>query len=130
MQEYASRTMQIGIPSLARDYQPATVDVAAMPTRIEKWLVGRKIKYRVHGIQWGGLVRGRELEIRFSPGDAFVPVESIQRFAGGGFSIWNHEWAPPRTGKFTIRLRLQSAQKNARRLDSGYYERSVEVTEL
>jgi len=130
MQEYASRTMQIGVPSMARDYQPATVDVAAMPTRIEKWLVGGKIKYRVHGIQWGGSVRGRELEIRFNPGDAFVPVESIQRFTGGGFSIWNHEWAPPRTGKFTIRLRLQSTPKNARRLDSGYYERSVEVTEI
>ena len=97
MQEYASRTMQIGIPSRARDYQPAIVDIAAMPTRIEKWLVGRKIKYRVHGIQWGGSVQGQELEIRFNPADTFVAVESIQPCAGGSFSIWNHEWAPPRT---------------------------------
>jgi len=130
MQEYASRTMQIGVPSMARDYQPATVDVAAMPTRIEKWLVGRKLRYRVHGIQWGGSVQGQELEMRFNPGDGFVRVESIQPFAGGGFSIWNHEWAPPRTGKFTIRLRLHSAQKDTRRLDSGYYDRSVEITEI
>jgi DMSO/TMAO reductase YedYZ molybdopterin-dependent catalytic subunit len=130
MQEYASRTMQIGIPSLARDYRPAMVDTAAMPTRIEKWLVGRKIQYRVHGMQWGGSIQGQELEIRFNSGDAFVPVESIQPFAGGSFSIWNHEWAPPGTGKFTIRLRLSSAQKAARRLDSGYYDRSVEITEI
>jgi hypothetical protein len=130
MQEYASRTMQIGIPSLARDYQPAIVNIAAMASRIEKWLVGRKIKYRVHGIQWGGSVQGQELEIRFNPGDAFVRVESIQPFAGGGFSIWKHEWAPPRTGKFTIRLRVHSAQKDTKRLDSGYYDRSVEITEI
>jgi DMSO/TMAO reductase YedYZ molybdopterin-dependent catalytic subunit len=130
MQEYASRTMQIGIPSLARDYQPAMVDVAAMPTRVEKWLVGGKIKYRVHGIQWGGSVQGQELEIRFNPGDAFVRVESIQPFAGGGFSIWNHEWAPARTGEFTIRLRLHSAEKDARRLASGYYDRSIKITEI
>jgi hypothetical protein len=130
MQEYASRTMQIGIPPLARDYQPAMVNIAAMPSRIEKWLVGRKIKYRVHGIQWGGSVQGQELEMRFNPGDAFVRVESIQPFAGGGFSIWKHEWAPPRTGKFTIRLRMHSAQKDTKRLDSGYYDRSVEITEI
>jgi len=129
MQEYASRTMQIGIPSIASAYHPAIVDIAAMPTRIEKWLVGRKIKYRVHGIQWGGSVQGQGLEMRFNPGDAFVRVESIQPLAGR-FSIWNHEWVPPRTGKFTIRLRLHSAQNDARRLDSGYYDRSVEITEI
>jgi DMSO/TMAO reductase YedYZ molybdopterin-dependent catalytic subunit len=130
MLEYASRTMQIGIPSLARDYQPAMIDIAAMPTRIEKWLVGEKIKYRVHGIQWGGSIQGQALEIRFNPGDTFVRVESIQPFAGGSFSIWNHEWAPLGTGEFTIRLRLHSAQKDARRLDSGYYDRSVRITEI
>jgi DMSO/TMAO reductase YedYZ molybdopterin-dependent catalytic subunit len=130
MQEYASRTMQIGIPSLARDYQPARVDIAAMPTRIEKWLVGREIQYRVHGIQWGGSIPGQELEIRFNPGDTFVRVESIQTLAGGSFSIWNHRWAPPRTGEFTIRLRLYSAKQDARRLDSGYYDRSVKITEI
>jgi DMSO/TMAO reductase YedYZ molybdopterin-dependent catalytic subunit len=130
MQEYANRTMQIGVPSLARDYQPALVDLAAMPTRIEKWLVGGKIQYRVVGIQWGGSVQGQELEMRFNPGEAFVRVASIHPFAEGGFSIWSHQWAPPRTGRFTIRLRLRSAQKDARRLDSGYYDRSVEITEI
>ena len=53
LQEYANRTGQHGAPSLARDYQPALGELAAMPTRIEKWRVGGKICYRILGIQWG-----------------------------------------------------------------------------
>ncbi|MGH9198098.1 MAG: molybdopterin-dependent oxidoreductase, partial [Acidimicrobiia bacterium] len=54
MREFATRTHQDGIPSLARDFKPATVDQAAMAVRIEKWLVDGKIVYRVVGIMWGG----------------------------------------------------------------------------
>ncbi len=54
MQEFAARTHQQGVPKLARDYRPATIDQAAMPIRVEKWLVRGKIKYRVLGILWGG----------------------------------------------------------------------------
>ena len=35
MREYAGRTMQQGVPSLARDYQPAVVEIAAIPTRVD-----------------------------------------------------------------------------------------------
>src|ERR1700730_5119470 len=54
MQEFAARTNQQGVPKLARDYKPATIEQAAMPTRIEKWLVGERIMYRLTGIAWGG----------------------------------------------------------------------------
>ena len=54
MQEFAVRTGQQGVPKLPRDYKPATIDQAAMPTRIEKWLVNDRIDYRVNGILWGG----------------------------------------------------------------------------
>ena len=130
MQEYASRTMQMGIPSLARDYQPAIVDIAAMPTRIEKWLVGGKIKYRVTGIQWGGPAPSQAIEIRFDPIENFVPVENIASSQSTNLCFWSHEWSPSRTGKFTIRLRLNAANINARRLNSGYYDRSVEIAEI
>jgi len=129
MQEYASRTMQVGVPSLARDYQPAIADMAAMPTRIEKWRVGGKIRYRVLGIQWGGLAPSRAVEIRFDPDERFVPVENVSS-SSYSWRFWSHEWSPPRTGKFTIRLRLNAANIVARRLNAGYYDRSVDISEI
>ena len=45
MREYAARTHQHGMPELARNYQPATIDLAAMPVRVEKWRVGGKVQY-------------------------------------------------------------------------------------
>jgi DMSO/TMAO reductase YedYZ molybdopterin-dependent catalytic subunit len=35
MREFAERTHQAGTPELARDFQPATIDLAAMPVRVE-----------------------------------------------------------------------------------------------
>jgi DMSO/TMAO reductase YedYZ molybdopterin-dependent catalytic subunit len=130
MQEYAARTMQMGIPSLARDYRPAIVDIAAMPTRVEKRLVGGKIKYRVAGLQWGGLAPSQAIEIRFDAMEKFAPVENIASSQSSSLSFWSHEWSPSRTGMFTIRLRLNAANSNARRLNSGYYDRSVEIAEI
>lgn len=130
MLEYAGRTMQTGTPSLARDYRPAIVDIAAMPTRIEKWLVGGKIRYRVTGIRWGGWLPSQEMEIRFDSQEAFVPVEIIPSSPGESWCFWSHQWSPPRTGKFTIRLRPKAANISARRLNSGYYDRSVDIAEI
>src|SRR5689334_21137868 len=50
MREYAGRTLQNGVPPLARDYQPATMGAAALPIRIEKWRTGEKFRYHVVGI--------------------------------------------------------------------------------
>lgn len=129
MQEYASRTMQSGVPSLARDYRPAAVEPAAIATRVEKWHIAKKTKYRVMGIQWGGQLSSTGIEIRFNPDDRFVPVDKF-RSAPGPCTFWIREWVPPATGKFTIRLRLNAANNRATRLDSGYYDRSVEITEI
>ncbi len=130
MQEYASRTMQTGVPSLARDFGPAVVDIAAMPTRIEKWLVGGKVRYLVTGIQWGGSAPSHAVEIRFDSGEKSVPVEIIPSSPGRSWCFWSYEWSPPRTGKFTIGLRLKAANIIARRLNAGYYDRSVDIAEI
>jgi DMSO/TMAO reductase YedYZ molybdopterin-dependent catalytic subunit len=130
MREYAGRTMQVGVPSLARDYQAAMVDIAAMPTRIEKWLFDGKIRYDVAGIQWGGLGPSQAMEVRFDPEEKFVPVEIIPSSQSKNWCFWRYPWNPPRTGKFTIRLRLTAAKMAARKLDSGYYDRSVEIAEI
>ena len=75
MQEYASRTAQKGTPRLAREYQPARIEQAAMPIRVEKWQVSDNIIYRVVGIAWGGSRPAPGLQIRFNPEEDFVPVE-------------------------------------------------------
>jgi DMSO/TMAO reductase YedYZ molybdopterin-dependent catalytic subunit len=130
MQEYAGRTMQTGVPSLARDYQPAMVDIAAMPTRIEKRLAGGKIRYLITGIQWGNSAPSMGMELRFDPGETSVPVEIIPPSHGEKWCFWTYQWNPASTGRFTIRLRLNAGKLAARKLNSGYYDRSVDIAEI
>jgi DMSO/TMAO reductase YedYZ molybdopterin-dependent catalytic subunit len=130
MREYASRTMQSGMPKLAKDYRPAAIDFAAMPIRIEKWLVNGKVKFRVVGIQWGGSRPIEGLEIQFNPEEDYVPVEDFRISAHGTWNFWTHVWTPQKPGRYMIRLRLKDSNVVAKRLSSGYYLRSVEISEI
>ena len=130
MQEFAGRTQQQGVPKLVRDYKPATIEQAAMPIRIEKWLVSERIQYRVTGILWSGSRPVKGLEIRFNPEEDYVPVESIQQKVNDPWSFWTHTWSPRQTGTYLIRMRINDPQIAARRLDAGYYVRTVEITEV
>ena len=130
MREYASRT-QSGLPSLAKEYRPALIDLAAVPIRVERWVVDGRIKYRVVGILWGGSRSlTHRLEIRFGPADSFGPVDSFQQTAGDSWSFWTHQWIPKATGIYTIYLRVRDPSVPTTRLDSGRYLRSVEITEV
>jgi DMSO/TMAO reductase YedYZ molybdopterin-dependent catalytic subunit len=130
MQEYAGRTHQRGLPSLARDFQPATIDPAAMPIRIEKWLVEGKVKYRVVGIAWGGTAPVKNLVIRFNPEEDYVPVESFAQTKNDPWTFWTHTWSPKEPGTHSIRLAITDPGIRTRRLDSGYYVRTVEIVEV
>lgn len=130
MQEYAARTMQRGTPQLAKDYQAATVDHAAMPVRIEKWTVGGKIVYRVVGILWGGSRAVDKLEIRFNQELDYVPVDHLEQNVKDSWSFWTHAWTPNQKGKYLIRLRVKEPEVVARRLDTGYYLRTVEIEQI
>jgi len=130
MQEYASRTMQKGVPQLARDYQPAVIDLAALPIRIEKWTVDAKIVYRVVGILWGGRRAPDRLEIRFNPEEDYVPVGSFEPRHTGSWTFWTYAWRPPKTGSYMVRLRVTANSEQTRRMDVGYYLRTVEITEI
>lgn len=130
MQEYAARTMQIGVPHLAREYQPANIEHAAMPIRIEKWAANEKIAYRVVGILWGGSVPIKKLQIRFNPEEDYVDVEDCQRTTNDSWNLWTHLWTPSRPGTFLIRLRVADPGVTTRRLDVGYYMRTVEISEI
>jgi hypothetical protein len=130
MREFAARTHQRGTPKLARDYRPAIIDQAAMPIRVEKWLLRGKIKYRVVGILWGGSRPVKTLEIRFNPEEEYLRVDDFSHTANDPWSFWWHSWAPKAEGTYLIRLRITDPIVETKRLDSGYYVRSVEVKEI
>lgn len=134
MQEFAFRTMQSGSPKLARDYQAPAIDQAAMATRVEKWRVGERIKYRVAGVLWGGTTPVKRLEIRFNPEQDYVPVNEFDRREisnnNDRWSFWSHSWTPASPGTYLLRLQIAEPAVQTRRLDMGFYVREVEVTEV
>jgi DMSO/TMAO reductase YedYZ molybdopterin-dependent catalytic subunit len=130
MQEYSGRTHQKGVPRLAREFAPARIDFAAMPVRIEKWGADGKLQYRVVGICWGGHRSASNLKIRFNPEEEFVPVSRYEPGDSRSWSFWEHDWSPKEPGVYNIRLTTEDSSVAARRLESGYYVRAVEISEV
>jgi DMSO/TMAO reductase YedYZ molybdopterin-dependent catalytic subunit len=130
MQEYAVRTLQEGIPQMARDFEPATIDHAAMPIGVEQWLVGGKPRYRVVGIAWGGREPIKRLQIRFNPDEEFVDVTGFHQEKTDPWTLWPHLWAPRNPGTYSIQLAVAEPAVRARKLDSGYYVRTVTIGEV
>jgi DMSO/TMAO reductase YedYZ molybdopterin-dependent catalytic subunit len=134
MREYAGRTMQQGVPELVRDYRPAIIEQAAMPIRVEKWLVDGKIKYHVNGIAWGGSRPATGLGIRFSSEfysqEDFLPVDDFEPTTNDPWTFWKHAWTPTKPGLFFIQLMAKDPSVSARRLNAGYYVRSVEIADV
>lgn len=131
MQEFASRTHQDGVPALARDYRPATIDQAAMPIRIERWRVAGETVYRVVGIMWGGSRIADQLTIRFAAGQPYVPVDVCPKpRTNQTWTMWSHAWRPGRAGAYAIALAMADPSIPARRLAVGFYERTVRIAEV
>lgn len=127
MRGYAGRTHQHGVPKYARDFQPAVIDLAAMPIRVERWRVGTRVVHRVVGIIWGGRRTTDDLVIRFNADQPYVPVESYVHATTSTWSLWSHLWRPPAPGRYRIQLAIDDPSIRTRRLDSGYYGRTVLV---
>jgi hypothetical protein len=130
MQEYAARTHQRGLPARVSEYQPATIDPAAMPTRIEKWQTESGVEFKVIGIVWGGPRPTENLMIRFGLGESYKPVSRVQRVADSPWGLWTAVWAPSRPGAYRIGLRLADRSIRTRRLDAGFYDRQVRINGL
>ena len=129
MREYAIRTLQQSVPRMARDFEPATIDSAAMPVRIEKWLVDGKLRYRVVGILWGGSELVRAMQIRFNPDQEWVRVEGFRQVKTDPWTVWTHSWIPRAPGPYTIRLAITDPPVRARKLNMGLYDRTVNIGE-
>ena len=121
MLEFAERTHQVGpggAPTRARDFRPATMDMAAMPIRVEHWQVGGSRFYRVVGVRWGGDTRGARLTIRFRHDERFVRVEQSPEPASQTvWSLWAHTWRPETPGRYQIALGVADPTIRTRRLD-------------
>jgi DMSO/TMAO reductase YedYZ molybdopterin-dependent catalytic subunit len=132
MLEFSLRTHQQGVPRLARDYEPPVIDLAAMPIRVERWLVpgrsGDRIVYRVVGIRWGGRTAKVPLTIRFRSGERFVPVSDCPPSDNPTtWSLWSHQWTPEAPGRYQVALGVADRSLRTRRLDIYYYVREVEI---
>jgi len=132
MREYAGRTHQDPAgPRLARDFQPATIDPAAAPVRVEMFAGdGGKLAYRIVGLAWGGRTSPRVLAIRFRPDAPFAPVEQVGSGEAGAWTFWSHTFRPKAPGRYRIQLAVRDPGIRTRRLDMGYYAREVEIARV
>ena len=127
MQEYSGRTHQNGTPILARDHEPAIIDAAAMPIRVERWKVNGRIQYKIIGIQWGGTQPVKSLKISFNGGVDWRPVKMLDEKLDDSWVLWAHGWAPKSPGNYRIRLKVADPMVRTRRLDMGYYDRVIHI---
>jgi DMSO/TMAO reductase YedYZ molybdopterin-dependent catalytic subunit len=126
MREFARRTHQQGVPALAREFVPATIDHAAMPVRIEHWRGERDRFYRIVGLLWGGARPTRALAIRLGQDALPVPVDNCPLPASTRtWTLWTHDWRPRRPGEYRIALTLADPSVRSRRLDAAFYARTA-----
>ena len=115
----------------ARDFVPAVIDTAAMPVRVEKWLVDGRVAYRITGIVWGGAKPTRALSIRFKANLPWTPVENCPLPASTlTWSLWSHTWRPEAPGRYQIVLRVTDPAIRTSRLDLFFYVREIEIDEI
>jgi DMSO/TMAO reductase YedYZ molybdopterin-dependent catalytic subunit len=131
MIEFASRTHQIGEPALARDYQPASIDQAAMPIRIEKWRVDGRPLYRVVGVMWGGYELTEALVMRFEGGGDFFPVDVCPaQMDNATWTLWSTPWQPTTVGDYDLACQIDDPTIPTRRLDRAFYLRQVAIDDV
>jgi DMSO/TMAO reductase YedYZ molybdopterin-dependent catalytic subunit len=131
MREFATRTHQHPGATAARDFIPATIDTAAMPVRVDKWIVDGRPEYRVTGIVWGGSKPTNALSIRFRSGGPWTRVESCPLPESAlTWSLWTHTWRPSEPGRYQIVLRVDDPTIRTRRLDVFFYVREIQIDEV
>src|SRR5207253_5590125 len=82
------------------------------------------------GNRLGRLTAINVLQIRFNPEEDYVPVDNFHQLKNDPWTFWTHDWSPKAPGTYSIRLSVKEPTVQARRLDSGYYVRSVEIMEM
>jgi hypothetical protein len=128
MREFAARTHQDGVPERALDYAPATIDPAALPVRVELWRTAQGRELHITGILWGGSRPVERLSIRCGAESPWLPVDHLDPVTSvTTWRLWSHAVPAPPPGAMQIRLRVDDPGIRTRRLDHGYYARTVEL---
>jgi hypothetical protein len=70
------------------------------------------------------------LTIRFNPEEDYVPVDRFEQSKNDPWTLWTHAWSPKEPGRYSIRLAIQDPGIRTRRLGTGYYVRTVEISEV
>ncbi len=133
MQEFASRTHQDGIPAMASEFIPATIDTAAMPVRVEKWLRGGRVLYRVVGITWGGDVVDPPVSIQWGADGEWQQVTACpDREHAQTWGLWWATWDPESDGAHALNCRVDDPDIRTRRLQDAFlrYQRTVTIDEI
>jgi DMSO/TMAO reductase YedYZ molybdopterin-dependent catalytic subunit len=131
MKEFAGRTHQPPGATAAREFIPATIDTAAMPVRVDKWIVNGRPEYRITGIVWGGTTPSNALSIRFRSGGAWTRVDDCPLPESTlTWSLWTHTWRPIEPGRYQIVLRVDDPKIRTRRLDLFFYVREVQIDDV
>jgi DMSO/TMAO reductase YedYZ molybdopterin-dependent catalytic subunit len=131
MREFAARTHQTPEARIARDYVPAIIDTAAMPVRVEKWIAGGRLEYRIGGIIWGGSTPTNALSIRFKTSQPWVRVDDCPLPASTlTWSAWSHTWRPEAPGRYQLVLRVDDRSIRTRRLDLFFYVREIQIDDV
>jgi len=131
MLEFAARTHQPPGATLARDFNPASIETAAMPVRVDKWIVAGRPEYRITGIVWGGSKPTNALSIRFRSAGPWVRVDDCPMPESTlTWTLWTHTWRPSEPGRYQIVLRVDDPTIGTRRLDVFFYVREVQIDEV
>ena len=130
MREFAGRTHQTARHDVAIDYTPPDIHAAAMPVRVEQRRA-TALDYRVVGIVWGGTKPLQRLAIRFGADDSWTPFSICPMPTSHAvWSLWEFHWRPPSPGAYSIGLKVVDPIVPQRRLDSGYYDRQIQIREV
>ncbi len=128
MKEFASRTHQVGVPAMAADYLPATIDQAAMPVRVERRrLADGGEALRIVGVMWGGYALTDALTIRIGAAAPAQVTVCPAQHSNATWTLWEHLWAPSKAGSYPITMHIDDPKVPTRRLDKGWYKRVVQV---
>ena len=131
MLEFASRINQPGDPKLARDFDPALIDQAALPIRVEKWRLSERIVYRVVGLLWGGERPTDKLMIRFGRDQDPVAVNMpYAQETNDTWTLWSHAWEPARMGFYDITMHIDDTSIRTWRLERGLHRRRIYIRQV
>jgi len=90
------------------------------------------IRMRPHPLEFAlyrDVLKVREYFL-FDPEEDYVPVDNFVQTRNDPWTLWTHVWSPKEPGRYSIRLVVKDPAVRTRRLESGYYVRSVEISEV